>query len=182
MNDIYWHDKRTMSSKQLSAPPPTQPRRSYENTLQTKQYQQMDIRLNPQSTTGRNVTSSYLQQPTVSNRSHDYNGNFPYASSLHGVYRQSPPTITTDSSPLHPTQNRRIDLRSQSAHSQQRGLSRSASEDYYTRKYQGLDGLNNQMYDDDDDEENEENSSEIFNYIPDDTGVSLKKKEKYVSK
>ncbi len=69
MNDIYWNDKRTMSSKQISsAPPPTQPRRTYENTLRTKQYQHMDMRMNSHSTIDRNIGSSYIQYPTISNR------------------------------------------------------------------------------------------------------------------
>src|SRR5271156_877366 len=105
MNDIYWHDKRTTSSKQISSPPPTQPRRSYENTLRTKQYQQTDIRLNSHSATNRNITSPYSQYPTASNRSSNHHGNFPYPSSLYGVYRPSPSTVMTSHSPLHPNQN-----------------------------------------------------------------------------
>jgi hypothetical protein len=175
MNDIYWHDKQTMPSKQLSSPPPTQPRRSYENTLQTKQYQQTDIRLNSHSRTGRTVTSAYPQYPPAPNRSHNHNGNFSYVSSLHGVYRQSPPTVMTSPSPIHPNRNRYVDLRNQSHPSQQRQLTRSVSEDYYTTKYQEFNGFNDEIYHDD--EENEENCSEIFNYTFDETGVSLHKKK-----
>jgi hypothetical protein len=166
MNDIYWHDKRTMSSKQISSPPPTQPRRSYENSLRTKQYQHMDVRMNSHSTIDRNVSSPYIQHPMVSNRSHNHNGNFPYASSLHGVYRQSPPTVMTSPSPLHPNQNKRTDLRNQS---QQRQISRSVSEDYYTSKYQETNDYHDIVYTDDEDEEN---CSEIFNYTFNNAGVS----------
>jgi hypothetical protein len=185
MNDIYWHDKRTMPSKQLSSPPPTQPRRSYENTLRTKQYQPMDIRLNTRSTTGRTVPSPYLQYPTTSNRpysnhNNNTNGNFTYTSSLHGVYRQSspppPPRIITSPSHMHASQNIRIDLRDQSHRSQAQQLSRSASDDYYySTKYQDLQGRNGEVYDDEEENENgdEENSSEVFNYSFDDAGVSL---------
>jgi len=179
MNDIYWHDKRTMPSKQLPTPPPTQPRRSYENTLRTKQYQQTEIRSNSHSTTNRNVTSSYVQYPTTSNRSHNNpNGNFPYPSSLYGVYRQSPPSapIINSASPptLHSNQNRHMDLRNQSHHPQQRQISRSASEDYYTTKFHEFNGRDEEIYDDDDEngEEYDDNGSEIFNYAFDDAGVS----------
>jgi hypothetical protein len=178
MNDIYWHDKRSMPSKQLPSPPPTQPRRSYENALRTKQYQQTDVRLNSHTRTNRNITSPYIQQPTASNRSRNLNGNFPYTSSLYGVYHQSPPPIMTTPSSLHPNQNRHIDIRSQSHHPQQRQLSHSVSEDYYTTKFQEINSYNDEMFDDDENfEENDENSSEIFNYIFDDTGVSLRKKK-----
>jgi phosphatase and actin regulator 3 len=158
MNDIYWPDKRVMSSKQISSPPPTQPRRAYENTLRTKQYQHTDVRMNSHSTIDRNIGSPYLQYPTASHRSYNPNGNFPYASSLHGVYRQSPPTVMTSSSPLHPNENRRTDLRNSS---QQRQLSRSVNEDYYTSKYQETNDYNDVVYDDDEDEES---CTEVFNY------------------
>ncbi|CAF2511700.1 unnamed protein product [Rotaria sp. Silwood2] len=173
MNDIYWHDKRTMSSKQLSSPPPTQPRRSYENTLRT-QHQQMDFRYNSQSTTARGRTDplSYLQYPTVSSRSHNNNnGNFPYTSSVHEVYRQSPSSVTTSSSPLHAHQNRHIDLRNQPHYSQQRQVSRSVSDDYLTTKYHDINRLNDDIYGDEDEtgHDDEDNSCEVFNYTFEDT-------------
>lgn len=178
MNDIYWHDKRSVSSKQLTSsqpPPPTQPRRSYENTLRTKQYQQTDTRVNSQSRTNRNIPSPYIQYPTVSNRSHNHNGNFPYTSSLHGVYRQSPPpqpSILISPSALH--NDRRIDSRNQSHDLRHRQLSRSVSEDYYRTKFQELNGYNDDMYDENEDE-NDENSFETFSYTFNDPGVSLQK-------
>ena len=78
MNDIYWHDKRTMPSKQLSSPPPTQPRRAYENTLRSKHYQQTDFRFNSHLTNISTDNSSYLPYPTISARSHNKNDNFPW--------------------------------------------------------------------------------------------------------
>lgn len=176
MNDIYWHDKRTMPSKQLPTPPPTQPRRSYENTLRTKQYQQTDIRSNSHSTRSRNVTSAYVQYPTTSNRSHNPNGNFPYPSSLYGVYRPSLPPSNMNSSPptFHSNQNRQIDLRNDSHRSQQRQISRSVNEDYYTTKFHEFNGRDEEIYDDGHEhgEEYDENDSEIINYTFDNTGVS----------
>lgn len=165
MNEIYWHDKRAMSSKQISAPPPTQPRRVYDNTLRTKQYPQTDIRVNSQSIIGRNITSPYLQYPSTSSRSQNTNGNFPYTSSIHGVYRPSPPTIIASPSPLHSNETRHIDLRS---HSHRPQLSRSISEDYYTSKYSQPNGYGDEVYDDDE----EESSSEVFNYTFNGVGVS----------
>ncbi|CAF0802283.1 unnamed protein product [Rotaria sp. Silwood1] len=178
MNDIYWHEKRTMSSKQLSSPPPTQPRRSYENTLRTNHHQQMDFRYNSHSTptTGRTDPLSYLHYPTVSSRSNNNNNNnnenFPYSSSVHGVYRQFPPTFMASPSPLHPHQNRHIDIRNQSHYSQQRQVSRSVSDDYFTTKYDDINRLSDDIYGDEDENghDDEDNSSEVFNYIFEDTG------------
>ena len=180
MNDIYWHDKRSIPSKQLTTPPPTQPRRTYENTIRTKQYQQTDMRMNSQSITNRNITSPYFQYPNVSNRTNNSNGNFPYTSSLYGVYQQSPPPppMMTSPLPLHPNQHRHMNLRNQNQQSQQqRQISRSVDENYYTTKYQEINLRNDKIYydDDDDDDDNEEVTSEVFNYTFDDTGVSLKK-------
>ncbi|CAF0802690.1 unnamed protein product [Rotaria sordida] len=178
MNDIYWHEKRTMSSKQLSSPPPTQPRRSYEHALRTKHHQQMNMQFHPHSATtitGRTDPLSYLHYPTVSSRSHNNNNNnnanFPYTSSTHGVYRQSPPTIVT-SPPLHLHQNRHFDTRNQSPYSEQRYFSRSISDDYFTTKYDEINRLNDDIYGDEDEDEHdyEENSSENFNYIFENTG------------
>jgi hypothetical protein len=179
MNDIYWHGKRPAPPKQFSAPPPTQPRRSYENTLQSKHYQQVDVHSNSHSTTGRPVTSPYTQYPTVSDRSHNNNVNFPYASSLHGVYRRSPPNVITSPSPLHSNQNKHIDLQNHSYRAQQRQISRSASEDYYTTKHQESHGFNDENYDDEEANEDDyaENSCENFNYTYNDRGVSLNKRK-----
>lgn len=168
MNDIYWHDKRAMSAKQITSPPPTQPRRAYENTLRTKQYPQTDVRVNSHSITARNLTSPYLQYPTGSaTRSHYSNAHFPYTSSLHGVYRSNPPTTITSPSSLHTNEIRQLDLRK---HSQRPQLSRSISEDYYTSKYSQSNVYGDEVYDDEDDEE--ENSSEVFNYTFNHAGVS----------
>ena len=183
MNDIYWHNKRTMPSKQLSSPPPTQPRRSYENTIRTKQHQPMDVRLNSHSAANRTDNSSYLPYHPASNRSHTNNVNFPYTSSLYGVYHESPPTIKSARSPIHPNQDKYMDLKNHAYRSEQRHLSRSASEDYYITKYHESNGLNNEVYDDEEvngDDDDEENCSEIFNYTFDDAGVSLKKYSSYV--
>lgn len=163
MNEIYWHDKRAMSAKQISSPPPTQPRRIYDNTLRTKQYPQTDIRVNSQSITARNITSPYVHYPSTSARTSNSNSHFPYTSSLHGVYRPSPPTVITSPSPLHSNETRHIDLRIQSQRPQ---LSRSISEDYYTSKYSGY---GDEVYDDD---ETEGSSSEVFNYTFNGVGVS----------
>lgn len=168
MNDIYWHDKRAMSSKQISSPPPTQPRRTYENTLRARQYPQTDVRVNSHSITSRNISSPYIQYPSGSARSHHSNGNFPYTSSLHGVYRSSPPTVITSSSPLHRNETRHLDLKN---HSQRPQLSRSISEDYYTSKYSQSNVYGDEVYDDDE-ENDEENSSEVFNYTFNNAGVS----------
>jgi hypothetical protein len=168
-----------MSSKQLSSPPPTQPRRLYENTLRPQHYQQMDIRLNSHSATDRTVTPSYRQYPTISNRSQYNNGDFQYASSLYGTNRQASPTIITASSPLSPHRNRQIDLRSQSQHPQPRYLSRSVSDDYYTNpKYDQFNSFDGENYGNDQEQEDddEEQCSETYNYTFDDTGVSSIKK------
>ena len=140
MNEIYWHDKRSLSSKQISIPPPpTQPRRAYES-----------------SSTHRTPSSSYT--PYSSERQ----SNFPYTSSLYGVYRQTTPSIVTSPVPLHPSSNR--------YQPQQRQISRSLSEDYYTRKYQNLDGFyHDGVYTDDDEETS---SSGYFNYTFGQIGVS----------
>jgi len=175
MNDIYWHGKRSVPSKQLPTPPPTQPRRSYENTLRTKQYQQTDVQYNSQTTTNRPGTSPHIHYPTVSHRSHHNNhGNFPYASSAHGIYHRS----TSPVLPSHSNQNQRIDLTNHSHRAQQRYLSRSVSDDYYTTNHP------NENYDDDDvinEYGYEEHSSENFNYTFNDKGVSLKKEKKIIS-
>jgi hypothetical protein len=174
MNDIYWQGKRTVPSKQRSAPPPTQPRRSYENILQTKHYQETNVQYNSHSATNRPGTSPHLQYPTVSDRSHNSHGNFPYSSSLYGVYRRSPPPVITSPSSSHLNQQKRIDLQNHSHRAQQRYLSRSVSDDYYTTNQQDLQGFNYENYDDEEPNEYdyEENSSENFNYTYNDQGVS----------
>ncbi|CAF0974004.1 unnamed protein product [Adineta steineri] len=163
-----------MSSKQLSTPPPTQPRRSYENTLRTNHYQQMNIRLNSQSAVNdRTATSSYRQYPNISSRSYNNNTDYPYASSLYGINRQSSPTIVTSSPPLYSTPNRpQTDMRNQSHHPQQRHLSRSMSDDYCITRYQEINNLNGENYGDNDEngDDDDEQSSEIFNYTFHDTG------------
>ena len=177
MNDIYWHDKRTMPSKQLSSPPPTQPRRAYENTLRSKHYQQTDFRFNSHLTNISTDNSSYLPYPTISARSHNKNDNFPYTTSIYEVYHQTSPSITTSPSPLHPAQNRHIDRKNPSLSSQQRQLSRSASDDYHSTKYHDLQGFNDENYGNgDEDGDGEGHCSEVFNYAFDDRNVSLKKK------
>ena len=185
MNEIYWQDKRTMSSKQLSSPPPTQPRRAYENTYQTKHYSPMDTHLNSRSiittrpiTTGRTVHSSHTQYPTVAHRTHPNKNNFPYTSSLHGVYRRSPPTLLTSASRLHSIETRRSGLRNPLPHSQQsqqRPLSRSASEDYYSSRYHESNGFNDEIFPDEDDDDTNENSPGFFQYSYEDTSVSYQK-------
>jgi hypothetical protein len=67
-----------------------------------------------------------------------------------------------------------MDLRNQSHHPQQRQISRSASEDYYTTKFHEFNGRDEEIYDDDDEngEEYDDDGSEIFNYTFDDAGVS----------
>ena len=95
MNEIYWHDKRSLSSKQISSPPPpTQPRRAYESSSTHRT--QTDVHM----TTNRTPSSSYT--PYSSERQ----SNFPYTSSLYGVYRQTTPSIVTSPVPLHPSSNR----------------------------------------------------------------------------
>jgi hypothetical protein len=175
MNDIYWQQKRSMTSKQFSSSPPDQSKCLYENKYQTKRYQQVDSPLNTYSAAGRIKNSSYFQYPTVLNRSY-HNTSLPYASSVYGVYRRSPPnpkappTIYTD-------RNRRVDVRNKSRHSQQHQSSHSVSRDYYYSKHEELNGHIKEIYDDetendddDDDDDDEDNLSDIF----DDTGVSLK--------
>ncbi|CAF4072607.1 unnamed protein product, partial [Rotaria magnacalcarata] len=105
-----------MSSKQLSSPPPTQPRRSYENAHRTKHHEQMDIRYNSHTASGREAPSPYYHYPAVTNRSHYSNhGNFAYTSSAQGVYHQAPPVkMTPPPLPVHSRHNRQIDSRDQS--------------------------------------------------------------------
>ena len=181
MNEIYWQDKRTMNPKQLSSPgsaPPTQPRRMYESRYQTKAYAPTDTRVTSHSTSSRAGTSPPLHYPTVAHRSYHHqqqqqqdDAHFPYTSSLHGVYRRSPPTVITSQSRLHTNETRRIDLRNQFPHPQQRPLARSASEDYYSSKYHDSNGYSGEIYDDEDDDE-EELRSGMIRYTYNDPGVS----------
>ncbi|CAM4756469.1 unnamed protein product [Rotaria magnacalcarata] len=155
-----------MSSKQLSSPPPTQPRRSYENAHRTKHHEQMDIRYNSHTASGREAPSPYYHYPAVTNRSHYSNhGNFAYTSSAQGVYHQAPPVkMTPPPLPVHSRHNRQIDSRDQSHYSQQRYLSRSASDDYFITNYHDSNHRNGNMYDNDDGHIHVEDSSEVFNY------------------
>ena len=179
MNEIYWQDKRTMNPKQLPSPPPTQPRRMYENRFQAKAYVPMDTRVTSHSSSARAATSPHVHYPTVAHRSYQHHHqqqqqhdtHFPYPSSLHGVYRRSPPTVMTSPSRLHTNETRRIDLRNQYPQPQQRPLSRSASEDYYSSKYHDSNSYNGEIYDDEDDDE-EELRSGMMRYTYDDPGVS----------
>jgi len=188
MNDIYRQQKRTMTSKQFSAPPPpsTRSRRLYENTHRTKHYQPVDIQLNTHSTTNRIAVAPYFQHSTISNRSHNNNNNVPYASSTYGVYRRSLSHLKTPPAIYNRNHGKRIDLRN---HSEERHLSRSISDDYYYPKYEELNGLISAIYGDEkekkrndyDDEDEEENCSEIFNYTFDGTGVSLRERKKRIN-
>lgn len=171
MNDIYWHEKRTMSSKQLSSPPPTQPRRSYENTLRANRYEQMNVRYDTNSRTGRTAPSPYHNYQTVSSRPYYHNNsNFPYATSSQGTYRHTQSSIMTPPPPptsaLNSRQNRQIDPRSSSEYSQHRYISRSVGDDYFLSKYDDINRLSDEIYGDEDADEydNEENHSEVFNY------------------
>ena len=177
MNDIYWQERRAMSAKQISTlppPPPTQPRRVYENSYHSRLYTPSDIRLSGQPTSTRLVTSAYDQYPKITDhRSHPSSAHFPYSSSLHGVYRPSPPAVIATSSRLHSHERRQLDLRPENPRSQMRPLSRSASEDYYTNKYHDSNGFNHDMFSDENEFDNEENSSDDFHYTYNERGVSF---------
>ncbi|CAF1436701.1 unnamed protein product [Rotaria magnacalcarata] len=66
--------------------------------------------------------------------------------------------------PVHSRHNRQIDSRDQSHYSQQRYLSRSASDDYFITNYHDSNHRNGNMYDNDDGHIHVEDSSEVFNY------------------
>jgi hypothetical protein len=174
MNDIYWQEKRTMTSKQFSSSSSSssiQSRPLYENTFQTTRYQPIDSR----STTGQLTNSPYFRYSPVINRSYN-NISLPYASSAYGVYRRVPPNRKGPPS-IHPNLNRRIDLRTRSYSSQQHQLSHNVSDDYDYSKYEELNGLISAIYGDEqenhDDDDNEKNRSDFFNYTFPTTGVSF---------
>jgi len=169
MNEIYWQDRRTMSSKPIpspSVPPPTQPRRVYEHSYSSKHYPSNDIRVETHRTMAS--SSSYVPYPTVSS-AHRPSSHFPYTSSLHGFYRQNTPTLITSASRLHTTEERRLATVRTHRTPQQRPLSRSASEDYYNNRYDGSNGYYRGIYDDED-EDDEEHTSDVFHYTYDDAG------------
>ena len=176
MNEIYWHDRRTMNSNPIASPSPLAPRRRlYENTYPTTHYQPMNTRFDTPSAASRPLVSSYVQYPTASHQSSNRNSNFPYMSSLTGVHRRSSPTALLSTIRVHANEPRRLDPRADSHRSQSAlPLSRSLSEDYYTRSTPDSHRWHERIYADEDDDDDDDNGSEIFNYTFDDTGVSFK--------
>ena len=177
MNEIYWHDRRTMNSNRIASPSPLAPRRRlYENTYQTTHYQPMNTRFDTPSAASRPLVSSYLDQyPTASHRSPDRNSNFPYMSSMTGVHRRSSPTAHLSTIRVHANEPRRFDSRTDSHRSQSAlPLSRSLSEDPYTRPTPDSHHWHERIYaDGEDDDDDDDNGSDVLNYPFDDAGVSF---------
>ena len=78
--------------------------------------------------------------------------------------------MITSASRLHSTEDRRLAALRTPRTQQQRPLSRSASEDYYSNRFDGSNGYARGFYDDDEDDE--EHTSDVFHYTYDDAGVS----------
>jgi hypothetical protein len=154
MNEIHWQDKRTMDSRQYSPARGTPVRRAYDNIV-SNPYSMATGRQRPTYLPHERVISSSYDQYSnaMSNRPSNHRATeFPSASSSHGVYRRSPPLFITTFAPSYRTETRR---------NEQRPLSRSASEDYYTNKYSSSIAFD----DDDDDDEPEQHSTEVYHYI-----------------
>jgi len=154
MNEIYWQQKRMMTSKPFSSSPPIQSRRLYDTI-----YQPNDNGLKTYS--------------TVPNRSY-HNISLPYASGVYGVYRRVPANLKGPPS-SYGNISRRMDLRNKSCYSQQYQLSPSVSNNYDYGKYDEINGLINAIYGDEmENDDIGEYSSDVFNYTFPIKGVSLK--------
>lgn len=175
MNDIYWQEKRAMSAKQISssssAAPPTQPRRIYDDNY-PRHLSPLEMRLGGQSNSARianPVFDRYARsdhQPTMTSQ------NFSYQSSLHGVYPRSPPAFIASSSRMHMHDRRPVDPRQDTQRVHHRPLSRSASEDYYSNRFQETNGYNHDIYSDENETDDPEDSSDTFGYQHNDRVVS----------
>jgi hypothetical protein len=156
MNEIYWQQKRMMTSKQFSPSRPIQSRRLYDNI-----YQPIDNRCKTYS--------------NVTNRSY-HNISLPYASGAYGVYRRVPANLKGPPS-SYGNISRRLDLRNKSYYSQQCQLSPGVNNNYDYGQYDEINGLINAIYGDEmenDDDDIKEYCSDIFNYTFPIKGVSLK--------
>ena len=175
MNDIYWQQKRSMTSKQFASATSNQSKRLYENKYQTKRHQQVDSHSNTYSAASQITKPPYFQYPIVSNRTYS-NTNLPYASSVYGVYRRSSPNLKAPHS-IYTNRNRHVDLRNKSHYSRQHQLPHSIGDDCYYPKYEELNGLIKEIYGDEKENDNEDytdDDEENFSYVLDDTGVSCK--------
>ncbi|CAF1104654.1 unnamed protein product [Rotaria sp. Silwood1] len=164
-----------MTSKSILSSSTSPSKYLYENKYQTEDDQPLNIHWNSYLKTDRKTNSSYFQRSTLLNRSYDHI-NIPYASNVYGVYRRPLSNIKSPLS-IYTNPSRCTNQRSKSHHSQQHQLSRSISDDYYYPMYDDLNGLINAIYGDEKKNENnkyeynEENSSNIFKYTFDNTGI-----------